>query len=633
MNAVSQSATRMSQAGTLARRTLPAGVMGMLLCLPAFAIVFALLLYPLAFDVWLSLTGAANFQGSGPFVGLANYRALLTDPGFWQAAGNTVLMIVPTAAVELVLGVLTALLLWWRFWGRSIVFLAVFVPWAVPSSLAAFSWFWLLLPPFHTFYTQQAIQAKEWFEGLFGLGSWDVVSLAVMNVWRGSSIIAIFLLAGLNAIPEELLDYGRLEARSVWRYLWHVVLPLNRRITVLALAVAVTITYLDFVAMYAETGGQATIPVIGTLSYLAWILGGQTGYSAALSVTQLPVAFVLAIVVLHFVERESPARVPAAIDGWRMSGVRSTRGSPAVSASGAAPGTDRTSHSSPSSPRSRGRRGHRRLVRRAGLAAGLLAALAAFSFHIFPVYYTAIQAIRRVTEYPLGMPFWAFHPDWGPVLDEIHDPVLLLWLRNTLVVFGTVLVVGLCCSLMAGYALARFGPPAARWLARLMFCLYFVPQMAVILPLYHVYAALGLDNTLTGMILIYLTMAVPFSTWLFYSYFLGLDRDVEEHAWLDGSRFRVFVHIVLPMAWPIVIAAALFSVGIMGSDILYGSLFSLTNSTKTITVGLGISSLDLGEWGSASAGIIISALPFIVACAALGRYFVHGLRASLVEGA
>ena len=630
MRAVSQPLSRMSQAGTLARHGLPAWVLGGALCLPAFAIVFALLLYPLGFDIWLSLTGAADFQGSGPFVGLANYRAMLTDPGFWEAARNTVLMIVPTAAVELVVGALTALLLWWRFPGRSIVFLAVFVPWAVPSSLAAFSWFWLLLPPFHTFYTQQAIQAKEWFEGIFGLGSGDVVSLAIMNVWRGSSIIAIFLLAGLNAIPEELLDYGRLEARSVWRYLWHVVLPLNRRITVLAVAVAVTITYLDFVAMYSETGGQATVPVIGTLSYLAWIFGGETGYSAALSVAQLPVAFALAIVVLHFVERESPARVPATIDGWRMSGagrIESPRPASAPTP-GSQPG--RTARSS---TRSTGGRQHRRLVRRTWLAAGLVAALAVFSFHIFPVYYTAIQAIRRVTEYPLGMPFWAFHPDWGPVIQEVQDPVLLLWLRNTLVVFGSVLLVGLCCSLMAGYGLARFGPPGARWLARLMFCLYFVPQMAVILPLYHVYAAVGLDNTLTGIVLIYLTMAVPFSTWLFYSYFLGLDRSVEEHAWLDGGRFRVFLHIVLPMAWPIVIAAALFSVGIMGSDILYGSLFSLTNSTKTITVGLGISSLDLGEWGSASAGIVISALPFIVACAALGRYFVHGLRASLVEGA
>jgi ABC-type glycerol-3-phosphate transport system permease component len=83
-----------------------------------------------------------------------------------------------------------------------------------------------------------------------------VLSIAIMNVWRGSSIIAIFLLAGFNAIPDELLDYGKLETRSRWLYFWRVVLPLNRRIAVLALMVAVTITYLDFVSMYAESDMQ-----------------------------------------------------------------------------------------------------------------------------------------------------------------------------------------------------------------------------------------------------------------------------------------------------------------------------------------------------------------------------------------
>ncbi|MFZ0218023.1 MAG: sugar ABC transporter permease, partial [Candidatus Dormiibacterota bacterium] len=299
---------------------LPRWMAGLALCVPAFLVVFGLLLYPLVYDLWVSLTDAANFHGSGRFVGLANYAALLSDPAYWRAALNTVALTLATAAVEMVVGLLTALLLWWRFWGRSIVFLAVFVPWAVPSALAAFSWFWLFLPPFHSFYTLQAIAAEQWLNGIFGIGAWDVLSLAVMNVWRGSSIIAIFLLAGLNAIPEELLEYGRLEARTRWHYLWHVVLPLNRRITVLAAAIALTITYFDFVSMYPETGGRVTVPMIGTLSYLDLILGGRTGYSAALILTQIPFAFALAALTLHFAERESRPQVPAAVDAWGPAG-------------------------------------------------------------------------------------------------------------------------------------------------------------------------------------------------------------------------------------------------------------------------------------------------------------------------
>src|SRR5215472_6090235 len=321
------------------RRWLP----GYLLCAPAFAAVFGLLLYPILYDLRLSLTDASHFEVAGSFVGLDNYARILTDPMYWTAARTTLALVVLVAAVEMVVGMLTALLLWWRFWGRSLIFLAVFVPWAFPSSFSAFAWYWLLLPPFHSFYTEQAIQAKFWLDGIFGVGSWQVLSIAVMNVWRGSSIIAIFLLAGFNAIPEELLDYGKLETRSRWRYFWRVVLPLNRRIAVLALMVAITVTYLDFVSMYAESGGRIVVPVVGTLAYVSGILGGQTSYAAALIVTQLPVAILLTWIGLRFIEREPGAKPLPDQEPWQVSRSLPRPGVPAKAGSrsgdvGGAPG-------------------------------------------------------------------------------------------------------------------------------------------------------------------------------------------------------------------------------------------------------------------------------------------------------
>ena len=592
------------------RRRLP----GYLLCAPAFAAVFGLLLYPIVFDVRLSLTDASQFDVAGRFVGLDNYVRILSDPMFWTATGNTVALVLLVATVELVVGMLTALLLWWRFWGRSLIFLAVFVPWAFPSSFSAFAWYWLLLPPFHSFYTEQAIQAKFWLDGIFGVGAWQVLSIAIMNVWRGSSIIAIFLLAGFNAIPDELLDYGKLETSSRWRYFWRVVLPLNRRIVVLAVMVAATITYLDFVSMYAESGGRIVVPLVGTMAYTSGILGGQTSHAAALIVTQLPVAFLLAWIGLRFIEREPRAKSQPDQQPWRLETTAGAVVQPRRTARSARP------------PR-------RRLARRMVALGGLAAAIAVLTFHLFPVYYTAIQAVRPLSEFQLGQIFWVHHPDLSGIAEAVHDPVLLRWGVNTVFVFGTALVVGLAASLLAGYSLARFDPPGARWLARIMFACYFVPQVAVILPLFQVYNATGLDNTLLGIVLIYLTLVIPFATWLFYSFFLGLDREIEEHAWLDASRVRTFVRVVLPMSWPVVIAAALFGVGMMGSDILYAGLFSLTNDTRTLPVGLGITAIDLEEWANVNAAILLSSLPIIVACAALGRYYVQGLRAALLEGA
>jgi multiple sugar transport system permease protein len=613
MSAV-RSAPRLEVPRTLARlRRAPRLLLGYLLCGPALLVVLGLLVYPVLFDVRLSLTDAAGFETDGRFVGLSNYARLLAEPGFREAGLVTLVLVVVTAAIELVVGLLTALLLRRRFWGRGLLWVAVFVPWAFPSSFSAYAWYWLLLPPFHSFYTQQAIDAKLWLDGVFGIGSWQVLSVAVMNVWRGSSILAIFLLAGLNAIPEELLEYGRMEASSRWRYLWRVVLPLNRRVTVLAVLVGVTITYLDFASTYPASGGRIVVPMVGTLAYLSGILGGQTARAAAMVVVQMPVALALAWVALRFIEREGPARAapPDGVGRWPGAAVRSA---PVAARSGVARGS-----------------GH--AGARLAAAGGVAAAVAVVTFHLFPVYYTAVQAVRPLSEFSWGQIFWASHPDWGALGEALRDPVLWRWGLNTVVIYGAALLVGLVVSLAAGYGLARFRPPGARWLARLMFACYFVPQMAVILPLFQMYRLTGLDNTLAGIGLVYLTLVVPFSTWLFYSFFLGLDREIEEHAWLDGSRMQAFVRVVLPMTSPVIVAAALFGVGMMASDLLYAGVLSLTNDTRTLPSGLGITAIDLSEWANVNAAILLAALPLIAVCAALGRYYVHGLSAALLEGA
>jgi ABC-type glycerol-3-phosphate transport system permease component len=126
---------------------------------------------------------------------------------------------------------------------------------------------------------------------------------------------------------------------------------------------------------------------------------------------------------------------------------------------------------------------------------------------------------------------------------------------------------------------------------------------------------------------------VPFATWLFHAYFEGLSRDVEDHARLDGGRVRVILRVVPPMSWPVVAAAALFAIGMMASDVLYASTFALTDSAKTLPGGLGLNAIELDEWASANAAVLLASLPLIGICAVLSPYYVRGLRAALFEGA
>jgi multiple sugar transport system permease protein len=594
-------------------------LLGYALLLPALVPVLGLLVYPVLYEVALSLTDTVTTRSPGAFVGLHNYQRLARDPLFWQAARNTIFLVGVTATVELVVGVLTALLLWWRFWGRAFVFFSVFVPWAFPATFSAFAWYWLFSPPFHTFYTEDLLALRWRLDDALGAGAWHVLSIAVMSVWRGSSIIAVFLLAGFNAIPEELLDVGRLDTRSPWQFFWRVVAPLSRRLLVLAILVALVITYVEYASMYVETGGRITVAVLGTLAFRESVQNGNLGLGAALALVQVPFALVVALTCLRLLQpplaRHAPASGgrPAPSDGIASRGPR-----PAAPA-----------------PRRVGGRGvPPRRVRRAVLhAAGMVAALAVMVFHLLPVYYTGVQAFRSVGEYALGNPFWVYQPTLEDVSEVLANPILWRWAWNTLVIFGTVLVVSLAASLLAGYALARMRVRTGRWLASLMFLSYFIPQTAVIAPLYQMFQRWELDDSLLGLVLLYLTLAVPFATWLFYAYFDGLSTDVEDHARLDGSRVQVFFRIVLPMSWPVVTAAALFAVGMMASDVLYASTFALTHETKTLPGGLGLNAIELDEWASANAAILLAALPLIGVCAALSPYYVRGLRAALLEGA
>jgi multiple sugar transport system permease protein len=585
---------------------------GYALLAPAFTLVVGLLVYPLVYEVQLSFTDAQATSDTSTFVGLGNYAALLSDPLFWQAARNTAFLMLVTTCAELLLGTSVALLLWRRSWLQPLLFVTVFLPWIYPSTFANYTFYWILLPPFHTFYTLEAIQARFWLEGVFGEQAWQILSFALVGAWRGSSIVAILLLAGLRAIPRDLLDYARLETASPPRFLWLVVLPLVRRFVVLAVGVAMTVAYLDYMAMYIESNARINVPVLGTLVYRAELMDGRTGYAAALSLTQLPIVVALIVVALPLLEtRLSRGKVREVVAAsWRLGGPGAFHPRARV----AIPGGTR-----PLRPQ-------RRLL----LPLLSVACLALAAFYLLPLYYTAVQSVKSADDFlsgPLGQPFWVYTFDIGDGwLDTFGNQAFWRAALNTGIVFGSVVVVGIAVALMAGYALARLRLHGADWLARCLFATYFVPQLAVVVPLLQLYSALGLENTYLGIVLIYLTLAIPFATWVFYVYFLALDSEVEDHALLDGTRLAVFRHVVLPRARPVIVAAAVFALGMMSSDLLYARVFTLNAATRTLPVTMGSLVYDPDRWADANAAILCGAIPLLLIAVGLGRFYVRGLQ-------
>jgi multiple sugar transport system permease protein len=273
--------------------------------------------------------------------------------------------------------------------------------------------------------------------------------------------------------------------------------------------------------------------------------------------------------------------------------------------------------------------------------------LLATLYCLFPIYFMLVQSLKTAQEDVFGNPLIVLHPTLenfedlferqtsgrgfvGTVLHRSYP--FLDWLGNTLIVFAGTVALTLVMSIAAGYALGRLRPPGFRVWRRIIFATYVIPQTLLFVPLYQIVHTFGLDDNLLALLLIYPTMALPFCIWILSVYFQHLPREIEEAALLEGaSRATAFFRIILPMSRPVVVAAGIFTLGIIASDLTIASLFLLSPHNQTIPAGLGTVEVALDEL-AAVAGINLMAIPVLVVSAFFARGYVRGLTASMLEG-
>ena len=278
------------------------------------------------------------------------------------------------------------------------------------------------------------------------------------------------------------------------------------------------------------------------------------------------------------------------------------------------------------------------------LHAALLLLLAVYS--IFPIYMVTIESLKSVDEDVFGSPFYVRHPsfEWYENLFEqeewvthtalvTHTVPFLVWTKNTVITFSAALVIILSTSLAAGYALGRLRLPGWRGWRRVLFATFLVPQTLLFLPLYNLVFRLHLDDNLGALVLTYPMLAIPFCVWLFSAYFQKLSPAIEESAYIEGaSRFTAFLRIVLPMSWPVLVAAGLFALGVLSSDFIFAGVFLPNQWHQTIAAGMSTMDISLEDLTVVS-GVSMGGLPVLVISALLSTSYVRGLTAAMIEGA
>ena len=205
---------------------------------------------------------------------------------------------------------------------------------------------------------------------------------------------------------------------------------------------------------------------------------------------------------------------------------------------------------------------------------------------------------------------------------------------NSIVIAVATTVVGVFISCTAAYALSRFRFPGRKAGLTTFVVVQMFPATLLIMPLYVVLDKLGLLNSMTGLVLVYSTTAIPFCVWTLKGYFDSLPRELEEAARIDGaSPWLIFRKIILPLAKPGLAVTGLFSFMTAWNEFILASTFMTNESHYTLPVLIQSSVGQFStQYGVFAAGAIVTSVPVMAVFYVLQKYLVGGLTAGAVKG-
>jgi multiple sugar transport system permease protein len=283
-------------------------LIGVLVVLPALVLILSLIVYPVAYSLWLSLLEKHSFFPQERFIGLENYSYLWTDAEFWTSLWLGVIYSVWTILFQLILGVAAALILNESFAGRGLVRGMVLFPYMIPTIVAVILWKWLLNDTYGVVnYWLVALGIVR--DPISWLGTEHIMlSTIVMSVWQFFPFVLLSILARLQTIPEELYEAAKVDGATPLRRFVHVTLPQIRGIlfVVILLRSIWMFTKFDTVWLMGEGAGAGryirTLPVYAYMRTLTYY---QAGLGAAIAVIMFAILMVSTVLYFRLFREEA----------------------------------------------------------------------------------------------------------------------------------------------------------------------------------------------------------------------------------------------------------------------------------------------------------------------------------------
>ncbi|MER9058299.1 carbohydrate ABC transporter permease [Mesorhizobium sp. M0910] len=212
-----------------------------------------------------------------------------------------------------------------------------------------------------------------------------------------------------------------------------------------------------------------------------------------------------------------------------------------------------------------------------------------------------------------------------------------LWLpaQNSIYVSVMTVVLSVIVSVLAGYGFSRFRFPLKNLLFVVILSTIMIPFQSILTPIFLVLTKIGLHNTLTGLVCVYVTLQLPFSTFMMRNAFDAVPREIEEAARMDGANnVTMLLRVMLPLVWPGIVTIALFAFLGAWNEFL-AALVLMTDQSK-FTLPIMMTALQSGrfgaiDWGAVQAGVTVMMVPCLVLFLLLQRFYIRGLMAGAVK--
>jgi ABC-type sugar transport system permease subunit len=277
------------------------------LLVPALASIGAISVYPVLLGLWLSFRDTTLASPTDTFIGLGNYRQIVSDGQFWNAWIHTIQFTSASTLLETSLGLMIALVLTERFRGRGIVRAAMLVPWAIPTVVTSKMFGWLFDGQNGIVnYLLRSVGLLQHNVNWYGSPDFALATIIIADVWKTTPFMALLLLAGLQTIPDSLAEASVIDGANAWQRFWYVRLPLLTPTLLIASMFRALDAFRIFDLVYVLTGGgpaDAT-EVLSTFTYKNLFSALQVGYGSTLSTIMFITEIVIAVIFGVFLLRK-----------------------------------------------------------------------------------------------------------------------------------------------------------------------------------------------------------------------------------------------------------------------------------------------------------------------------------------